>query len=299
MSTRFSRRELLRLASGGVLAGLAAACSSSTAASPTPPAVRSAPDAASKGTSGLTATVASSELVIGPNRFALALLESGRGVVDATVGLEFFTVEGNQATKQSDAPATLRTIDGSKGVYTARNRFDRPGTWGVQATVTRPDQAPLAVRTAFEVKPSGAAPSSGARAIASRVPTAAETPNLSDICSAQPPCEMHALGIQGAFALGKPLVIAFATPGYCTSQTCAPVLAEVQKLLPRRQVQASFVHVEIYKDPRNLVVADAVREWSLPSEPWVFFVDRDGVIRDRIDGLTTVDELDESLASLV
>jgi hypothetical protein len=110
---------------------------------------------------------------------------------------------------------------------------------------------------------------------------------------------MHELSVADALALHRPLVISFATPGYCTSQTCAPVHGEVQKLKARRAGAAEFVHVEIYKDPRNLVVADAVAEWHLPSEPWVFVVDRDGQIADRLEGVSDLDELDTSLSRVL
>ena len=101
--------------------------------------------------------------------------------------------------------------------------------------------------------------------------------------------------VADALALGRTLMLVFATPGYCTSQTCAPVLGEVQKVKARRAASASFVHVEIYKEPRNLVVADAVTEWNLQSEPWVFVVDRSGVITDRIESITNDAELEASL----
>jgi hypothetical protein len=296
MTLLCNRRQLLRLAVGGARAGVAAGCDAPSQASR---AARAAPEPAPKSTAGLSLAVAMSEIVVGPSRFSLALLEGGRPVTADGVLLEFFTVQGSEATKQGEAVATLRSIDGVKGVYTARTKFDRPGAWGVQATLTRPGQASVSARTGFEVRPSGFAPLPGARAIMSRLPLATDTPNLADICSAQPPCAMHALGVPEALALGKPLLLAFATPGYCTSQTCAPVLGEVQKVAEQRREQASFIHVEIYKDPRNLVVADAVREWGLQSEPWVFLIDREGVIRDRIDGLTTADELDGVLGPVV
>ena len=53
-----------------------------------------------------------------------------------------------------------------------------------------------------------------------------------------------------------------------------------------------FIHVEIYEDndPKN-GVNKWVREWNLPTEPWVFVVDGDGVIRTKFEGSVSLDEL--------
>jgi hypothetical protein len=289
---RLTRRALLRQAGWASLAGLAAACQSPTAPSaPTPTTTASGP-------APLSLIQANAELAVGPQRFMLAILEYGRPVSNALVRFEFFTLEGQQATKRSDAEAHYRAPAGEgKGVYVARTTFDRPGAWGVQVQAERREGAPLVGRTSFQVAAQGSAPPIGERAIPSRNPTrqAVGAGGMSEICSAQPPCDMHERSIAEALALQRPLMISFATPGFCTSQTCAPVHGEVGKVKARRASQAEFVHVEIYKDPRNLVVADAVTEWRLPSEPWVFVVNRDGVIVDRLEGVTDAEELEAAL----
>jgi hypothetical protein len=229
----------------------------------------------------------------------MGIVDAGQPVADARVHFEFFQVDGQTATKRSEADSSYRALDARKGIYVARTRFESAGAWGVQVNISRPDRPIASARTSFQVLPEGHAPTPGQRAVASRSLTASDVANLADICSAQPPCDMHAVSIQDALALSKPLLIAFSTPGYCTTQTCGPVLTEVGKVKQGRAEQASFVHVEIYKDPRNLVVADAVAEWDLQSEPWVFFVDRAGVIADRFEGIATADEIDQALAALI
>jgi glutathione peroxidase-family protein len=68
---------------------------------------------------------------------------------------------------------------------------------------------------------------------------------------------------------------------------------------PRHGDAVRFVHVEIFKDPRNQILADAVTEWHLPSEPWIFFIDRTGTIVERFDGIATAEEIDEGIARIV
>jgi hypothetical protein len=286
-----SRRRCLRLASGLALLGLSGACSppgSEPAPSPVPRAASS---------SGLSLTLANSELVVGQNRFGLGLLLDERPLPGANVSLEFFQITGQTATKRAEAPTVYRAIgDDPKGIYVARVAFDQAGPWGVQATISRPEQPASAARLSFEVLAQSSAPMPGQRAIPSPNPTAREVSSLDRICSAQPPCPLHELSVAAALSSGKPSVIVFATPGFCTSQTCAPVLGEVLKVATQRESQASFAHVEIYSDPRNLTVADTVNEWGLRSEPWVFVVDRGGTVVDRIESITNAAEVDAALS---
>lgn len=291
-----SRRRYLRLASSLALVGLSAACSPPGPA-PTPSS-SSAPRAAPS--AGPSLTLANSELVVGQNRFALGLLLDERPLPGASVRLEFFQIAGQTATKRTEVPAVYRAIgDDPKGIYVARVAFDQAGPWGVQATISRPEQAASAARLSFEVVAQSTAPMPGQRAIPSANPTARDVSSLDQICSAQPPCPLHELSVAAALSTGKPAVIAFATPGFCTSQTCAPVLGEVLKVAAQRAGQASFAHVEIYSDPRNLTVADTVNEWGLRSEPWVFVVDRGGTVVDRIESITNAAEVDAALSSLI
>src|SRR5204862_135527 len=140
---------------GATALGLLAAACSAPAATPTqaptvPPATRAAQVAAptasgraagatpgAQPAGALTALVTNSELVVGRNRFTMALLDpQNQPVTDATVTLEFFQVKGSQATKQGETPATFRWVDQpGKGVYVAQASFPQAGDWGLQATV--------------------------------------------------------------------------------------------------------------------------------------------------------------------
>ena len=45
----------------------------------------------------------------------------------------------------------------------------------------------------------------------------------------------------------------------------------------------------------NIVLAPAVEEWGLPTEPWVFVVDANGIVAGRYEGVVTPEELREVL----
>ena len=288
------RRLALRRLFGLAWISVAAACQTPRSA-PTPAPTATSPSTAS----GTSLVLANSELVVGQNHLAYALLEDGKPLVAPRAKLELFQLEGQAGTKRGEADAVYRSIDGVRGLYTAVVRFDQPGTWGLQSTISRQSGGFLVVRTGLQVLARGAAPMIGARAPASRNPTVAQVANLAEICSAQPPCPLHQLSVADALALRQPSLVAFATPGFCTSQTCAPVLGEVLKIHQRFADRISFVHVEIYKDPRTLTMADTVVEWGLESEPWIFAIDRDGLIADRLESLVSAEELEQVATGLL
>ena len=286
-----SRRSIL-VGLGASAAALAlSACqrASSTVVIPSP----------TPGRTGPTLVLATSELVVGHNRFAVGIIdEANRPIPDAAVTFGFYQVSGQQATKRFDAPGTFRWVEQkTKGIYTAPVEFDAAGRWGVEAVLNR-DGRPTVVRSAFDVQQQGSAPTIGMAAIRSRTPTTQDVRDPSEICTAAPPCALHSQSLDQLFSNGRPSLVLFASPGFCTSATCAPQLDVVLGLRPAYADRVSFAHIEIYKDPRNGVVADAVNEWHLPSEPWTFFVDSGGTIVDRFDGIVTADEIQPVLDRL-
>jgi hypothetical protein len=131
----------------------------------------------------------------------------------------------------------------------------------------------------------------------SRTPTLA-TASLEELSTArEPEPELYRDSVAGALADRAPFVLAFATPEYCTSRTCGPVVDVVDTV--RRTHTGSgirFIHVEIYEgnDPAK-GENRWVREWKLPSEPWVFVVGPEGKVRDRFEGTVSVRELEASV----
>ena len=64
----------------------------------------------------------------------------------------------------------------------------------------------------------------------------------------------------------------------------------MQKRFAGRGVR--FIHVEIYQDNNPAQGFNRwVKEWRLPSEPFVFLVGRDGRIKARFEGSVSVAEL--------
>jgi hypothetical protein len=110
----------------------------------------------------------------------------------------------------------------------------------------------------------------------------------------------YELSIAEAVKSGKPAVIVFATPKFCTSQVCGPTLSivkDVAKSFPN----VNFVHVEPYdldKVPEKLEPVPSVTAWGLPSEPWVFVTDSRGRVAAKYEGSVAPSELAGELRKL-
>jgi hypothetical protein len=65
----------------------------------------------------------------------------------------------------------------------------------------------------------------------------------------------------------------------------------------------NFLHIEIYENLEAETFAElrtvaAVREWGLPSEPWVFFIDAAGIVTARVEGAASEAEIDAAISSV-
>jgi hypothetical protein len=310
-----TRRQLMLALVGGAVSSLLAACrapspgstqAASQSSNPAPTAA--APNPLIKPRAGgadLVAVQASSELAQGRNRFALGLIDARNQPITAgNVSVEFFKLLSNgQAEKRGDATAVFRSVGGaSKGIWVTPATFPETGQWGAQVTLDAGDGAPKVARMNFQVRQKFSAPGYDEPAPRSASPTDRDVNgDTSHICSNSPPCALHTLSIADALAPGqKPLVVLFATPALCTSATCAPELEAVQQLHSMYAEQANFIHVEIYQYPFDgQHTARTVDEWSLPSDPWTFIVDRTGIVRDRFEGAAPTEELEPALKAVL
>ena len=241
--------------------------------------------------------VVSTDLAVGRERVLVSALDRDNRslVTDRPVRLAFFAPDGAAA---EEAPARfVWAVPDVRGMWTAQVVFDTPGVWSV-AVRTTDDR--LVRGAPFSVAPAPRTVGVGERAPPSRSKTQADGPLESITSDPDPDPRLYEMTVAEAVGSGRPSVIVFATPAFCTGQTCGPVLDTAKSLIDRRP-DVNWVHVEVYDNldaagPENLVLAEPVSEWGLPTEPWVFLVDADGVVTDRFEGVVGPAELEEALA---
>ncbi len=149
------------------------------------------------------------------------------------------------------------------------------------------------------VHPQSVAPGVGDAAPASETPTLESTGGHIAALTTQDPPDRELLehSVADSLAAHTPFVVAFATPRYCTSRVCGPVV-DVVDAVRKRYVGSgvNFIHVEIYEGNNpDRGFNRWVKEWRLPSEPFVFLVGRDGRIKERFEGTVSVRELDAAV----
>lgn len=142
-------------------------------------------------------------------------------------------------------------------------------------------------------------PAVGDRAFPSKTPTLADAPAGELTTRAPPDTELLRVSVADALARKEPFVVVFATPKFCESRTCGPVV-DVVDAVRRRVPGVVFIHVEIYEENNPaLGVNRWVREWKLPTEPWVFLVGRDGRIDAKFEGAVSERELEAAVRRLL
>jgi len=259
-----------------------------------------------------------SELLVGENRLAFALMKDGRLLADARAVVRVYAIEGEDARLVAETPARYHRLevieqgklvhihpDGTRhahgdatdvqGIYVAQVAFPRAGTWGLEV-LAQWGNAVESARLSVSAVAASPTPMVGTPVPRSRNRIASDVRELQQIDSSDPPDpRLHQTRIADAIAQGKPQVIVFATPKYCASRVCGPVVDVVRTLIPVYGDRVVFIHEEIWESGSLQKFSPTVEEWNLRSEPWIFVVDGQGIVRARFEGLTTRRELEAAL----
>ncbi len=213
--------------------------------------------------------------------------------------------EGLEAPPFLESSAKLERIGVPGGdvadashIYVAQLRLPRPGTYWLLAEPEGGATKVQALGNVIVVK-KDSAPDVGDRAIASDTPTIASTGgDFSKLTTRTPPDKsLLEHSVAESLHARAPFVVTFATPKFCSSRTCGPVVDVVEEVARRLEgSETRFIHVEVYEanDPAQ-GYNRWMREWGLETEPWTFLVGRDGRIVDRYEGVVSVNELEHAV----
>jgi hypothetical protein len=272
---------------------------------------------------GLQPLITTSELVVGQNRFAFGLLKANKLLESADVTLRVYRVDGSEAVLTAELNAPYRAIGklkqqpsahrhsdgtehvhsdefGVQGHYVAQVNFTHAGTWGIEIVAYQKNGSQDVARTGVTVLDAPQTPAIGSPAPRSRNLIAGDVKDLRQIdTSPRPDPRLHQVRIADAIEQRKPQLIVFATPQFCTSRMCGPVVEIVRTLLPTYGKRVAFTHQEIWQDFAEKKVFPTVQEWNLRSEPWIFLVDGQGIVRAKFEGLVTARELEAPLQQMM
>jgi hypothetical protein len=190
------------------------------------------------------------------------------------------------------AQTTSSDPDAATAVYTTTVDFSSDGEWRLAALVKQGDETKATLLPSASVGEFEDVPKVGEKAPLIHTPTSSDVGgDLSKVTTRVPPDTQNR--VDYAEALGKePIILLFATPQFCQSRVCGPVVDVAEQVKQQYGDEAAFIHMEIYKDnDPSKGVRPQVRAFHLPSEPWLFAIDRQGVIRAEIEGAFGVDRL--------
>jgi hypothetical protein len=252
----------------------------------------------------------------GKARILFLYLDASNNVAsapDRSAKVAFFDLghDPNKAVASADG-AFIWTIQDERGMYIVDVDLPEAGTWGAEFTTEAPGSASETVRLTFDVHDSSPTVAVGQPAPVSDTPTLADVGGEAARIStdAQPDRAFYQTSVADAIAQHEPFVLVFATPKFCTSAQCGPTLDRL-KPVAAAHPEVTFINVEPYKlkeadgglQPEldangGLQATDVTNEWGLLTEPWIFAVDRNGIVRGSYEVAISDAELDAVLAEI-
>ena len=246
----------------------------------------------------------------GQNRFGFGVFTVSRGqVADAKVAIYAAPSGGGQAIgpfparieslavkPQFESQTTATDPDSAKIVYVTSVKLDRDGNWDLVAMFHGSNGYSASLIPTIKVGGSNKIPAVGQRPPRIHTPTVADVGgDVGQIDTRSPHDDMHKVDF--ADVVGKkPIVLLYATPALCQSRVCGPVVDVAEEVEHEAGDGVDFIHMEVYK---NNNASDGLRpqmkEFGLQTEPWLFVIDRKGIVRTRIQGAFDAAELEHAV----
>ena len=307
-------------ASGGASVAPGASASAAAGACPVTPARADTPegwDVTSQSPSVFPQIInPSGTVTCGTTRLMFSFLDSQNVPVakpDRKVDVKAFDLGADPKKPVAEGPATfIWAIEPQVGVYVIDLDLPTAGDYGVELTTTPAGGSAETIRTTMEVQPSTSVISVGDKAPASDTPTLDGVGgDISKISTdPNPDPAFYTTSIADALAAHKPFVVAFATPKFCVSKQCGPTLDRI-KPIAAKHPGVTVINVEPYQlqyadgglqpildASGNLTPTKATDEWHLPSEPWVFVVDKNGIVTNSFMLIFSDEELDKAMTTV-
>ncbi len=243
----------------------------------------------------------------GTRRFAFALSTSSGAFIYAPTALYIAKSPNAPATGPLLAPADPMAVapryrsrqnagpGGIQAIYEANVPLPRPGAYTLLALTSGPggligSPGEVAVAASSPIPDVGRRPA----AIATDTPATVHG-NVALLTTRLPPDDMHAVSFDQA--LGKrPIALLFSTPQLCTSRVCGPVTDIAVSLERQYASRITFIHEEVYVDNQpSRGLRPQMRAFHLETEPWLFTVNRRGIIAARLEGAFGVNAMRQAL----
>lgn len=170
--------------------------------------------------------------------------------------------------------------------------FPRPGLYDIEAEVAGEVLASqVQVLTPDRVEQ----PQVGAALPPAETATPGRSFEVDPICTATPQCPFHEVNLSDVIGTGVPVVVLLATPAYCRTTACGPILNLLIEEAGGRE-DLVVIHSEVYENPkavadlRQATLAPLPRTYRMGWEPTLFVTDsastlvaRGDIVVDRVE----------------
>ena len=258
--------------------------------------------------------LATPDLAPGTRRFAMVLTDSSGIVAFPVVQVRTYMYpDGAENLETREGPIESARASyyafpyGTRGIHVTELNFEVPGTWGVEASLPRPDGSTAMVEVIMEVHEQTKSVDLGEvpPLMASR--TLEHVDHISELTTGSNWDEdLYQISIPDALQNGKPTVVVFASPAFCTNAVCGPQVEVLSELQDEIQDQVNFVHVDLFVNPREIqgdlsraMQSPLLEEWGLVSQEWTFVMDDEGKVVGRFENFVPFVELEESVFSAI
>jgi hypothetical protein len=200
-------------------------------------------------------------------------------------------------------------VEGANGVYVGHATFPSAGKWTADFITAAPGSAQEQLSFGFDVRAKVDVVSPGDPA------PSVDTPTLDDVrgdvakisSDPKPVAAFYRTSEADALAAKKPFVLVFATPKFCQTATCGPTLDKL-KPVAAAHPEMTFINVEPYKltfadgslqpvldATGNLSPVEATIAFKLQTEPYVFVVGSDGIVKASFELVFSPAEIEAAI----
>ncbi len=243
----------------------------------------------------------------GVRRVAFALNTKTGGFVYAPTAIYVATTPTSPAKGPYLAPADPMVVapqyrskqnagpGGIQAIYSAQIALPHPGTYTVLA-ITRGPNGLVGSPGEVAVAKTSPIPDVGQRPPAIATDTAASVHGDTSLLTTRvPPEDMHSVSFNQVLGK-KPIALLFSTPQLCISRVCGPVTDIAVSLQREFAGKITFIHQEVYvANQPTKGLRPQLKAFHLQTEPWLFTVDRKGVIVARLEGAFGINEFRQAL----
>tara|TARA_B100000427_G_scaffold197562_1_gene164178 strand:- start:587 stop:1426 length:840 start_codon:yes stop_codon:yes gene_type:complete len=241
----------------------------------------------------LSILVISSDHSLGNNKFRFALLDSnGKLVKEKLKDVIIKNLNSNELQKID--PVYEEWFTG-KGAYYSEIIFNEFGNFEVKS-IRKDNSFGTAL---FQVNREPLTPKIGSAPPVINTKTAKSIEDIKYISSdPNPNSNFYSISYIDAIKNELPTIVIFSTPALCVSGTCGPLLDHIKEI-STNYPNCNYIHIEVYEnfigknlnDIDTLTVTEPTKSWGLPTEPWIFFLDKKGILKYKLEGFAKYNEL--------